>query len=88
MSFTLQKTVTATKSYPSLQNVLKQGEEEIIEVTYEVHTIISLTGAMGIAEYSVSIPNADKLGSGVVEFAYKGGSPFEEAEQVLKASLS
>ena len=87
MSFTKSKQVPSVKTYPSLLGVAIRCQPETIEVTYSVTSIVSLTDSLGIAEYSVSIPDADLLGTGTIEFSYKGGLPFEEAEDALKAQL-
>lgn len=88
MPFTITKSVPSIKTYPSLLGVAKRCESENLEVTYTISSIVSLTNTYGVAEYTVSIPDADLQGTGTIEFAYTGGLPFEEAENFLKQSLS
>lgn len=88
MAFTIIKSVPSIKTYPSLSGVAIRCETEVLEVSYNITSIISLTDVSGVAEYSVDIPNSDLIGTGTIEFVYKGGLPFEEAEQALKNYIS
>ncbi|MEW9344360.1 hypothetical protein AB2709_14425 [Klebsiella quasipneumoniae] len=87
MSFTLQKTVTPVKTYPSLRGAAINGEEESHAVVYSV-TSVSLSGNHAYAEYTVTPEGASFSGNGVFEFTYSGeGNPTEEAERKLKDYL-
>lgn len=89
MSFTKQMTVKPVKVYHQLLGAAIQGEEEVINVTYTVTSLVSLTGTTGIAEYTVMPDGADLEGCGNIEFEYSGtGNPLKEAEEELKESLS
>ena len=88
MAFTISKTVPCVKSYPALLGAAVKGEEETLQVTYAVTSLVSLFGNQGVAEYSVTPEGFDHSGSGVLEFEYSGtGNPFEEAEAALKVTL-
>lgn len=88
MSFTIQKQVPVTKTYPTLQNAVKQGGEELLDVTYSISSIISLKDEAGIAEYTVSIGSPGEAGTGIIDFVYLGGDPFTAAEEALKAAVN
>lgn len=87
MSFTLSKTVSVSKSYPDLFLEIANGTETL-DVTYEI-TNVTVNGAVGRAEYTVS---AGGVTSGSVrhyDFTYSGtGNPTTEAEAALKDYLS
>ncbi|QLT08175.1 hypothetical protein HV299_07190 [Klebsiella grimontii] len=89
MSFSVKKTVTPLKVFSSLLGAAIRGDSEEINVTYEITSIISLSGTEGVAEYSVEPEGAAMTGRGEFPFIYSGsGNPLEEAENALRDSLT
>ena len=89
MAFTIAKTVPSVKSYPALHGATIKGPLETLQVTYEITSLVSLSGTHGAAEYSVTPEGCDHSGTGVFEFTYSGtGNPLEEAETALRESLT
>lgn len=89
MSFVVTKTVPCVKSYPALNGAAIKGDDETLEITYAITSLVALTDTYAVAEYSVTPTGAALAGKGNIEFTYSGsGNPLEEAETALKAAVS
>lgn len=89
MSFSVTKTVSGVKTFPSLGGAAIKSEEETLNVVYEITSILSLSGLNGVAEYTVTPDGCNLSGTGILEFTYSGtGNPITEAETVLQESLT
>ncbi|MCF8599111.1 hypothetical protein [Klebsiella sp. 2019SCSN059] len=88
MGFTLSKTVTPLKTYPSLGGAALQIAQESIDVTYSAVSIISLSADRCTIRYSIAVPGGEMPGYGEHAFTYSGtGSPLDEGETSLQQSL-
>jgi hypothetical protein len=88
MSFIVSSSVTPMKVYNSLKGAAIVGAAETIDVTYEVTSILSLSGTTGVAEYTVTPEGASLSGTGQIEFTYSGtGNPITEAEAALQTAM-
>lgn len=86
--FTLQRTLKTTVGYPEYQ-IISEGEESTVEVTYTAQAITSISGSRCDAIFGVKISGVDPVGSLNFHFQYDGVSnPFEAAEIALKEYLT
>ena len=88
MSFQKKITVTPVKNYDAFGGMKMPGADEEMTVTFSAEALVSLVGSLCTVRYSMTTDGALSPGYAEIEFQYSGtGSPLEEAETTLKASL-
>lgn len=88
MAFTLSKSVSSAEYYGALGIVdTSTTSEKTVDVTYEAIKLDSLVGTTARVLYTTRVGNSDAIFN-EFEFEYSGtGSPLNEAESALAASL-